>query len=132
MSIVIENSFCKTWMDARGITHIEYFNDTDIDLTKAKELIALFVPKKDSPKLYILKDLRKIRSVSTDAMEYLSSRAITRFILAEALIVNNLSSRLLANFFIKKYCSPEVDCEKFETEEEAINWIFSKKQQKQN
>ncbi len=132
MSAVAENSFCRTWTDEKGITHIEYLHETDMDLDKAKELIALFIPKKNSPKLYIVKDLRKIRTVSTEAMEYLSSRAITRFILAEALIVNNLSSRLLANFFIKKYSTPDLACEKFDTKEEAEEWIVSKRQQRQN
>jgi hypothetical protein len=132
MNTISRTAFCTTWTDEFGITHIVYEKETDIDLEKARELIALFSGKKEGRKIFLVKDLRNIRMISSDALSYLSSHAISRHIAAEAFIIDSLASRLLVNFFMKKYKNSHLVCEKFNCQYNAYSWVLSQKQQIEN
>lgn len=120
-----KGDFYTSWTDDLGISHVEYDPDTDIDLDKAKKIVAYGQQKFPDIRLYILNDLRNLRSISTEALEYMASGPVAKIKGAEAFVITSLSNRMLINFYLNK--NPNVITSKFDNTEEAIEWLLEEK-----
>lgn len=61
------------------------------------------------------------------AREYSASDAGFKYTIADALVVKNLAQRLIANFYLK-INKPKKPSRIFNSEEEAVKWLFSIKE----
>jgi hypothetical protein len=118
-------SFFKSWTDGAGISHVEYMENTDIDMMRAIEIVQHGKQKFPGSRLYILNDLTNLRSVTNDALEYICTTPVTQFKGAEAFVINDLSNRILVNYYLRK--NPQVITEKFTSKDEAYKWLLEQK-----
>lgn len=75
-------------------------------------------------KMLVLGDIRKVWSVTKEAQDYLSSKEVTDLNIAMAILTKSLTTVLLANFFIT-FNKPAVPTKLFKSEEKAIKWLRS-------
>jgi hypothetical protein len=120
-----KGSFWTSWTDENGIAHIEYDQDTDIDMEKAKIIVAYSQQKFPDIKLYILNDLRNLLTISAEALNYIASGPVAKIKGAEAFVITSLSNRMLINFYLNK--NPDVVTRKFDNITEAETWLLEEK-----
>ena len=121
-----KGSFYTSWTDENGIAHVEYDPDTDIDMEKAEEIVSYGRQKYPDIRFYILNDLRNLRSISAEALEYIATGPVAKIKGAEAFVITNLSNRMLINFYLNK--NPDVITQKFHSVAEAREWLLAEKQ----
>ena len=90
---------------------IREINDHKNQLVGSKKYIVIFVPP-------------KIGSISKEARELSASKEVTHNAVAKAIIVKQLSSRIIGNFFIQ-FNKPGVPIKLFDDEKKAENWLRS-------
>jgi hypothetical protein len=108
--------------ESESILLIRYHNDTEIDLEKAKQVIEKVKPIIVNTR-YGMTDARgNGLYISREARNLYKDNPSMRANKAHAVIVNSLSTRMLANFFVKvdKPVSPTKVFNEFEP---AIKWL---------
>jgi hypothetical protein len=113
-------------LDERGFLRIA-FNDTDdeIDFDEIKQQIdACYIISEGKP-IPVLIDVRNgKKNLSPEARNYAGKQNPYKHLkLAEALLINSLAQRIMANFFIKfnKHHHPS---KVFTREETAVKWLL--------
>jgi hypothetical protein len=108
---------------ADDVVQVRLEDDVMIDLEKAKQMdAALRRITSDMPKkLLVLSG--QYSSATTEAREFLASRAKLNQIARCSVIIHSLSQRILANFFIKVN-KPPFSIRFFNTSEAAEKWLF--------
>lgn len=76
-------------------------------------------------KIIVFADLRKVRTISKEARDYLSQGKAVENVIAAALLANSISARLIFNFFLN-FNKPPLPIKLFQTREEALKWLNSK------
>jgi hypothetical protein len=108
-----------------GIIRLEVKADAEIETEDAQKIIQAFhrlMIISDKDKFLLLSDARLLHSASAGSRKLFSSDVITRHIRANAIIVDSLPVRLIANFFIS-FHKPKSPTQIFNTEQEAIQWL---------
>lgn len=117
-------SAAELWLDDEGIARLCVLQEAVIELKEAEEIIAAYlklVKKSNEPKL-LLSDARGLKTASHEARNIFSSENAGKYIIANAVIVNSLSTRLIVNFFIK-FHRPSFPVKIFNSEAEALRWL---------
>lgn len=111
-------------IDASGILRVRYHNDVDMTPEDAKRHINAVVKLCSGRKRPFLIDTRNTRGTySQEAMRKLAKNPeIVRLRKAQAIIIDSLPNRLLANFYIK-FHKPVNPIKIFEKENEALQWL---------
>jgi hypothetical protein len=113
-------------LDERGFLRIA-FNDTDdeIEFDEIKQQIDACYIISDGKPIPVLIDVRNgKKNLSPEARNYAGKQNPHRHLkLAEALLINSLAQRIMANFFIKfnKHHHPS---KVFTREEAAVKWLL--------
>jgi hypothetical protein len=110
--------------DDDGIVWMKFKKDTQFEKDHIDELFALWEKVTQGEKCPFIIDLRtSYASIPADFLQLMSldSRA-GKWKKAEAILIDSLSLRLMANFY-KKLDSNPIPIEVFTNEEEAIKWV---------
>ena len=107
---------------ADGIVIVRVLPDSEVDLEEAKNTISAILKLTRGEKYLLLIDKRELKDVSPKATKYYSSKEVTQHIIANAIFVGSISTRLIANFFIR-FNKPAVPVKLFTSESEALQWL---------
>ena len=131
-NIIMETNFkrfktknSEIYLDDEGILWLKPINGADLDLEEVTACFDIYKKmgiNKDNKVLQII-DAQVMVTMNKDGRDYAALHGIDFFI-ASAVISNNLSVRLIVNFFNIFYKSPLVPLKMFESEESAKKWLF--------
>lgn len=112
------------YVDESGILWVRYQKDVDMKPEDAKRHIEAVVQLCGGKKRPFLIDTRDARGTySLEAMRKLAKDPeIVRIRKAQAIIIDSLPNRLLANFYVK-FHKPANPIKIFEKENEALQWL---------
>ena len=111
-----------TFFFENDILNIVYKEDIDIKIEHIKANIIARKQFQKTPKALLLVDFRKAWHISKEARFFLASSDVTDLNLAMAILVEDLNSRLMVNFFIK-FNKPVCPTKMFDSRKEAIIWL---------
>lgn len=100
--------------------------DTEVTLELMKEMLDSAVEFTEKKPYYAIVDLSKNISDTPESRNYYATSPHRQYRKADALIVNSLAVRMLANFFLK-FNKPSVPTQIFSKEADAIHWIHQLK-----
>ncbi len=125
---IISNAVCKMDLKEGDIVYIYTFEDAEIEIPEIDELnINLKALTGDRP-CYLVVFPGEGSISSHEARKYAASKK-GKNIIAEAIVMNNLAIRLLANFYMR-INRPEQKIKLFSNEKAALEWINSIKEKK--
>lgn len=121
----IEGAFKAIFHEDGGVVELEWDEKlVEVELQtmiQLREAIFIFGEGKKLP-VYI--STKPFMNITEDAKKFASSQDGRRFTLATAVLVDNLAKRILYNFYLKFYSSPNPN-RAFKTKEEAFSWLKS-------
>lgn len=108
-----------------GVMHIILKQDADLDVEHIDEMIDQRRIMQNGEPLLVLADIRKLWLASKKARERAAQKDMTDLNVAMAIVTGSLTSRMLANFFIK-FNRPSSPTRMFSSTEEALVWLSEK------
>jgi hypothetical protein len=121
---IVKTKFGQIWVDDEGMLCLRYNEYTDVDLEVAKHCFKVYEDLgygKGNKALQIM-DGRLHFTMTKEARDFVAENG-KKFFIAAAFISNNLSMRLLFNFFNSFY-KHEVPFKMFGTEKKAREWLM--------
>ncbi|TND10528.1 MAG: hypothetical protein FD123_170 [Bacteroidetes bacterium] len=112
----------ELWSDEYDYCYLVFFEDAEVEEEDAVDIIKTGAQTFVGEKYVVLADIRKLKSMSNEARHYLAGRESERLHEAVAILVENTSTRLLANFFIN-FHKPTRPTRIFTSEEKAKAWL---------
>lgn len=112
------------FLDEYGILWVRYHKEVDMTAEDAiLHIIAVTKLCADKKRPFLIDTRNAKGSYSLEAMRKLAKNPeIVKVRKAQAIIIDSLSNRLLANFYIK-FHKPENPIKIFEKEHEAVKWL---------
>jgi hypothetical protein len=108
----------------KDILYIVYKKDIDVKLAHIKDNVGIRKRIQKNDKLLLFVDFRDAWQISEDAKKFLGSKEVTDLNVAMALLVDDLNSMLIANFFVK-FNKPASPTKIFNSKVKAIEWLES-------
>jgi len=105
-----------------GILNINFKEDADVQLENAQENLRIRKEFQQEEKVKVLSDVSLVWNVSKEARAFFASKQVTDLNIAMAMITNSLTSKILANFFMK-FNKPAAPTKMFNSKEKAIAWL---------
>jgi len=96
--------------------HFEY--EDAVDLVNERKKLG------KGQKVLLLSDIRKAKSGSKEAKNYLGTEEAAEDVIANAILVNNYTSKMIGNIFLI-FQKPAVPVRLFTSEEKALDWLTS-------
>lgn len=120
----IELEKAHLYLIEEGYTLLRAKNNVDFELEDAMEIDVLTFDLVEGKPFVTLVDGRNVRSnMSHEARQHFATnKKITSIRKAQAIVVNNLHTKLLANFYMNFY-KPENPVKVFKDFEEAEKWV---------
>ncbi|MCB9359720.1 MAG: hypothetical protein H6588_00325 [Flavobacteriales bacterium] len=112
--------------DSNQVLTVRFKNNVDVDLTEMVKLVDVSLELVNGTPFYLLVDARNILSnMSHGAREYITKhKEYARLNIAQAIIVNNMPVKILANFYMKFYKQPN-PVKMFGDITEGKKWLLS-------
>jgi hypothetical protein len=112
--------------DSSHVLLVTFKNDVEVDVTEMIKLVDVSLEMVNKTPFYLLVDARNILStISHEAREYITKHEeYTRLNIAQAIIVNNMPVKILANFYMKFYNQPS-PVKLFGDFNEGRTWLLS-------
>lgn len=104
------------------ILHITFKQDADVKLDQVKENIKIRKEMQQGKKALVLGDIRGVWQISSEARSAISAKQVTDLNIAMAIITGSLTTRMLANFFIR-FNKPQSPTKLFSSREKALEWL---------
>lgn len=123
--IVSEIPYCRFELDD-DVLFVRVKGDTEISAEMMKEMLDHAVEMVNQKPYYAIVDLSHNVSDTPESRNYYATSHHRQYRKADALIVNSLAVKMLANFFIK-FNKPSVTTQIFSKEADALKWIMSLK-----
>ena len=117
--IIYENFSVK--INESNFYEIEVFNDKEFGFLELEELI-IAQKKLGSYKLPVLVICQEFASTDTTFTKHLAKNINNPFSKADAFVINSMSQKILANFYLK-ISTPERPTKFFKNKEEAVDWL---------
>lgn len=120
---VVENTTFRLGIDRDGILNLIFEPDVHIAVSDMK-----FVEKKlqevsgNKPFKLIMDTRNRYIQFDREARRYAATSPITKNILGQAVLMNNLPTRLLFNFYTS-IDKPQYPIKAFKTREPAVEWL---------
>ncbi len=121
-SEVIDTSVSDVWLDEEGIMHEVGHEGARVTLTSARREVAAMKRVAGGGRYPILVDIRRCRSVTRDARQYLSGPEAATCVSAVALLTASPLTRIMANFFIG-FNRGTFPTRVFTDESAALEWL---------
>jgi hypothetical protein len=119
---IVKGRVSLQWIGRDGLAYLIFEEDAEIELADAKEIVQNIASRHPDGKYPLLIDVRRIRSISSDARDYFVGASAQKYRIAEALIVETTASWLFAGFYIR-FHKPDNPAKLFENQEIAIQWL---------
>lgn len=117
-----------TYSEEEGIVYIELFPGNEISLEDSKEHnLATQKLTKGSLHCAFIKALGNI-DISSEARKYGSNPEVQKNVIAQAVLVNSLATRIAGNFYIR-FNKPPKPTRIFTNPEDAKSWLVYKKKE---
>ena len=111
-------------MRSDGIVHVYYKENTTLDIELQERMVGVFRQMTDNKKANFIFESDEGFFLTTEARNNSIKLEQDTPVAASAIIVRNLASRLIANFFIKMN-KPKIKYKLFGTVDEAAKWLKS-------
>lgn len=120
-----ETSFCTLYRNQDlKMLMVRYHQGETIDLEKGKKLVEMVYPHIKAGLLLGITDATApYLQISRETREYYSNNKSMQITRAHAVVVNDLHTRLLVNFFIR-FDKPVIPVRLFTSFEKAIDWLI--------
>jgi hypothetical protein len=105
-----------------GIIWIIIKEDAEMDVKEVKEFTVICEKLSGNKPYILISDARVNLSITSDARKAAASKEISPLLVANAVLVNNVAVRMVANFFTTVN-KPHFKYKVFNEEQEAINWL---------
>ena len=123
----VDLNYVTISLDDNRVLLIKFRDGADVDLEKTKEIMSTCVGLVKDKKFYLITDGRDIHgSIDHGSRKYMSEHEINKLSLAQAIVVNNMALRLVANFYLKFY-KHDQPMKVFAGIREARKWVLSHK-----
>lgn len=119
---VIRTRINEKYVDREGFLRIKVIEGVHIDLPSLKEDAAVNMVLTNNKKTLALYDSRAFFTIDQDARDYVKSGITDPTRLATAVLINQLGTRLLVNFFIR-FNKPRTPMRLFTCEDNALKWL---------
>lgn len=122
---IFRTKFTEIFLDNNGILWLRPDPDADLDLEEVMACFDIYMKmgiNKDNKVLQII-DVKQNASMSREGRQYAADHG-QEFFYASAIVSNNLSVRILVNFFNLIYKSQIVPFKMFGNEESAKRWLM--------
>ncbi len=104
------------------VLNINFKQDADVKLEHAQDNLKARKSFQKEAKVKVLSDVSLVWQVSKDARAFFATKQVTDLNIAMALITNSLTSKILANFFMK-FNKPASPTKMFNSKEKALAWL---------
>ena len=109
-----------------GVIEIILLENAEIDLEESKLMQRTSLSVMQEKRFVALIDARATVVVSKESREWGSSAEAQKNMLAQAIIVNSMASRIIGNFIIK-FHKPIAKTALFSDEKHALQWLYEQK-----
>ena len=111
--------------DSNQILLVTFKDKVDVDLVEMIKLVDVSLEIVNNTPFYLIVDARNILStINHEARDYITKHeAYSKLNIAQAIIVNNMPIKILANFYIKFYAQPN-PVRMFSDFEEGREWLM--------
>lgn len=109
-------------LNSDGIVVVEYIDNLEFELSKAKMMVKLCEKIADGKKVRVLIITGKHGYMPGETRKYLATKEVGNHREAVALVINNLPHRLVANFVIKKRGDDYIS-KVFGDADNAMSWL---------
>jgi hypothetical protein len=122
----ITTSVAEIYFSEDGILRVKYFPEAEVELKEAIEIEKHVLDLANGiPRLIIIDTINSYVNYSPEAREYMArSEKLSKIRKAFAILVNNLSTKLIANFYLR-FNRPPNPGKVFNSEDKAIAWLKS-------
>jgi hypothetical protein len=111
-----------------NIIHIHLKSNQEIELTDAQEVLEAMGVLSEGKKLPVFIDVREFVNIDDNVRSFSASKGGNIYTVADAIAVDNIAQKLLANFYLKND-DPKVPTKIFTNKNDALAWLreFKKK-----
>jgi hypothetical protein len=100
--------------------------DAELDVKEVKEFTSMCEKLSGNKPYFLISDARVNLSITTEGRKAAASRTISPLLVANAVLVNNVAVRMVANFFTAVN-KPHFKYKVFNEEQEALAWLKKQK-----
>ena len=112
-------------LDEERVLLIKFKDKVDVDIEEAKKIMSLSYDIVGRTPFYLIVDARDVySSIDHNSRKLMSEHKVNEFNIAQAIIVNNMPIRLLANFYLKFY-KHNNPIKVFTNIDEGREWVLS-------
>lgn len=109
-----------------GIIWLILFEDAELDVKEVIDFTAICEKLSHGKPYFLVSDARVNLSITSDARKAAASKEISPLLVANAVLVNNVAVRMVANFFTTVN-KPHFKYKVFNEEREALAWLKNQK-----
>jgi hypothetical protein len=111
-----------------NIIHIHLKSNMELDISDTQEILESMRLVSGGKKLPVFIDAGEFASIDDDVRVFSASKAGNIYTLADAIAVDNIAQKLIANFYLKNN-HPKVPTKIFKNKSDALAWLreFTKK-----
>lgn len=117
-----ENGF-TVFYQSDDITKVIFDDHLEGTIHTAKKLLDIYKTLSPDKKVLLMVVYGNNNSFTPETREFVASKHVSETVKAEALIINNLAFRIIANFYFKVN-KPTRPSKAFKNEEDARNWLY--------
>lgn len=126
MPNIIETRTAKIWWDKDGFSREKLLEGADMDVEDVQENVKIRLQLSPGTPHPALIDIRGMHGITKEAREYGTDKLMTDSTTALALVIDNLSERLIGNFFMS-FTRPPYPTRLFTSDKEAAKWLKNSK-----
>lgn len=115
-----------TLENRKGIIWLIMKEDAELDVKEVKEFTSICEKLSGNKPYFLVSDARVNLSITTEGRKAAASKEISPLLVANAVLVNNVAVRMVANFFTTVN-KPHFKYKVFNEEQEALNWLKKQK-----
>jgi hypothetical protein len=104
------------------ILHIHLKSNQEINLDDAQQVLAAMGSIGEGKKLPVFIDAGEFVSIDDSVRSFSASKVGNIYTIADAIAVENIAQKLLANFYLKND-HPDVPTKIFNNKQEALGWL---------
>ncbi len=109
-----------------GVIWLIMKEDAELDVKEVKEFTAICERLSNGKPYFLISDARVNLNITSEARIAAASKDISPLLVANAVLVNNVAVRMVANFFTAVN-KPHFKYKVFNQEEEALAWLKKQK-----
>ncbi len=119
--------FSHTTVEIRdGVIWLIFKDNAEIDVKEVRELVKAAETLSGNKTYLLMSDVRVHLTITSEARKVAAEKKEAPFLVANAVIVNNLPVRVTANFF-SSFNKPFFAFKVFSDEKKALTWLLKQK-----